>query len=101
MNIAPVLKAEAILAIQLVTRHRSPRLVLLLAAGLVLVMLSQDGGASPAGDQRSLLLVAGTLGAVAGSRLLARGGALGAPWGRPGARPHRAWSHRLAASSGW
>src|SRR6185503_2633930 len=33
---------------------------------------------TPAGFQRTLLLSAGVLGAVAGSRLLARGGALGA-----------------------
>lgn len=72
------LKAEVLLAIQLITRHRAPRLVLLLVASLVFVFLS--GGpeaADVAGRQRSLLLISGSLGAVAGSRLLARGGPLG------------------------
>ena len=77
-NLAASLKAEVILAIQLVTRHQAPRPVLLLVACLALITLRGGPAVTPAAVQRTLLLAAGLLGAVAGSRLLARGGALGA-----------------------
>lgn len=70
-------KAEAVLASQLVLRHRTPRL----AGFLVLVVtalwfLRSKGDATLLPDSRTVLLIAGTLAAVAGSRLVAPGGAL-------------------------
>lgn len=64
-------KAEAVLAVQLVLRHRAPRL----AAALVLAAVFL-AGARQAGGIGPLLLAAGGLGAVFGSRPLARGPAL-------------------------
>lgn len=75
-------KAEVVLAIQLVTRHRAPRLAALLAL-VVVVMLARETTAAAA---PTLLLVAGSLAVAGASRLLAPGPALGAarrapaPW---------------------
>ena len=81
MNLALAFKAEVVLAIQLITRHRAPRLVLLLVASLALVMLSGGREGTAGTRHQTILLVAGSLGAVAGSRLLARGGPLAAARG--------------------
>lgn len=67
----PAFKAEIILAIQLVTRHRAFRLTSGLA-GLTVLSLRLAPN-PPAG---SVVAVAGALGAIAGSRVLARGPAM-------------------------
>ena len=77
MNRVLAFRAEVTLAAQLVTRHRVPRLVLLLAAILVAAMLG-NASAPDSTRQATVLLIAGSLGAVAGSRLLAYGGPLAA-----------------------
>ncbi|GBD31343.1 hypothetical protein HRbin33_00295 [bacterium HR33] len=71
------LKAEIVLAVQLVSRHRAVRL----AATLLLLMTVAIASSAPAGGrvggaQGVILLMAGMVAAVAGSRLLAPGGAL-------------------------
>jgi hypothetical protein len=73
------LKAEVVLAMQLVSRHRAVKL----AATLVLLMTVAIASSAPAGGrvggrQAVILLMAGMLAAVAGSRPLAPGGALAA-----------------------
>ncbi len=75
-NRALALKAEVVLSVQLITRHRVPRLALLLA-GILLLALFEGDPAGVVARQRTVLLIAGSLGAVAGARLLARGGPLG------------------------
>jgi hypothetical protein len=70
-------KAEAVLASQLVLRHRTPRLagfLVLVVTALRLLRSKADATLPP--DSRTVLLIAGTLAAVAGSRLVAPGGAL-------------------------
>ncbi len=70
-------KAEAVLASQLVLRHRTPRLtgfLVLVVAALWFVRSREGAAVLP--DARTVLLIAGTLGAVAASRLVAPGGAL-------------------------
>lgn len=66
-------KAEVVLAVQLITRHRAPRLAAFLA---LIVVLALALGASDEAAGRALLLVAGTLGVAAASRILAPGAAL-------------------------
>lgn len=71
------LKAEVVLGVQLVSRHRAVKL----AATLLLLMTVAIASSAPAGNRIGgrhalILLMAGMLGAVAGSRLLAPGGAL-------------------------
>jgi hypothetical protein len=81
------LKAEVVLAVQLVSRHRAVRL----AATLLILMTVAIASSGPAGGtmggvQGAILLMAGMVAAVAASRLLAPGGALtalrmaAAPW---------------------
>jgi hypothetical protein len=69
------LKAETLLGLQLVTRHRAPRLAamlgLALTAGAAVLPSGQAGS-------RSILLVGSTLAAVGASRLLAGGPAVAA-----------------------
>ncbi len=70
-------KAEIVLGVQLVSRHRAVRL----AATLLLLMTVAIASSVPAGGRVGgthalILLMAGMLSAVAGSRLLAPGGAL-------------------------
>lgn len=77
MSVPLKLKAEAVLAVQLVSRHRATRLAVLLVL-LLIAAVAAGEGASAAGRIRIVLVAAGTLGAVAGSRLLAPGGALAA-----------------------
>lgn len=69
-------KAEVVLGLQLVTRHRAPRLVALLS--LAIAGLAATSGPSPERGAHLVLLAAGTLAAVAGSRLLSPGPALAA-----------------------
>jgi len=77
------LKAEAVLGLHLVTRHRAPRL-----AGVLGLALLAAAAVSQSGDARgrSVLLIGSTLAAVGASRLLAPGPALAAarmvaaPW---------------------
>jgi hypothetical protein len=77
-------KSEVVLAAQLVTRHRAPRLAALLA--VIIVALSRLGGEAASSGQRTLLLISGIVASVAGSRLLTPGAALAcayrvaAPW---------------------
>lgn len=66
------LKAEALLGLHLVTRHRAPRLAAVL--GLALVAAAAASGSGP--DARSVLLIGSTLAVVGASRLLAHGPAL-------------------------
>jgi hypothetical protein len=69
------LKAEALLGLQLVTRHRAPRLAAVLGLGLV-----AGAAVSPSGQTsgRSVLLIGSTLAVVGASRLTAIGPALAA-----------------------
>ena len=77
-------KAEVVFGLQLVTRHRAPRLAALL--GLGVAALAAVSAPSPERTARVVLLVGGTLAAVAASRLLSPGPALAAarmvvaPW---------------------
>ena len=69
------LKAEIILALQLVSRHRAPRFASLLALGVTALLMAQAEPATGAGvRERLILLATGILSAAAGSRVLARGG---------------------------
>lgn len=77
MSVPLKLKAEVVLAVQLVSRHRATRLAVLLVLMLIAAVAAGDGS-GVAGRIRVVLVAAGTLGAVAGSRLLAPGGALAA-----------------------
>lgn len=69
------LKAEALLGLHLVTRHRAPRLAAVL--GLALVAAAAVSRSGDTGG-RSVLLIGSTLAAVGASRLLAQGPALAA-----------------------
>lgn len=69
------LKAEALLGLHLVTRHRAPRLAA--ALGLALGAASAASGSGATGA-RSVLLIASTVAVVGASRLLAPGPALAA-----------------------
>jgi hypothetical protein len=69
------LKAEALLGLHLVTRHRAPRLAAVLGLALVATAAASGSGHSPA---RPVLLIASTVAVVAASRLLAGGPALAA-----------------------
>lgn len=84
MSLPLQLKAEVVLAMQLVSRHRSVRLAALLS---VLLTAALAVGESEGGKHQSMVLVVtGMLCAVAGSRIFAPGGALtaaritAAPW---------------------
>src|SRR5574341_1299701 len=69
------LKAEVLLGLHLVTRHRALRLAAVLGLALVAgAAVSRSGHTSP----RSVLLVGSTVAVVGASRLLARGPALAA-----------------------
>jgi hypothetical protein len=74
-------KAEAVLAVHLVIRHRTPRLAALLLLVVVLsTVLRSHATEGAARSLWSLLLVCGTLAAVSGSRLMAPGAALSAAY---------------------
>lgn len=66
------LKAEALLGLHLVTRHRAPRL----AAVLGLALLAAAAVSGSGSDAGSVLLIGSTLAVVGASRLLAPGPAL-------------------------
>jgi len=80
-------KAEVVLGLQLVTRHRTVRLAALLAVGITATVAAS----APSVDRvtQVMLWIGGTLAALAGSRLLASGPALAAarmvvaPWWLP------------------
>jgi len=81
------LKAEVVWGLQLVLRHRAPRLALLLAAALVLLVLAGSSAETTLGiRQGTIILIAGVLASVAGSRVLVVGAPLSsvrrtaAPW---------------------
>jgi hypothetical protein len=69
------LKAEALLGLQLVTRHRAPRLTAVLGLALMTGAALLPSGQT---SNRSVLLVGSTLAVVGASRLLAGGPALAA-----------------------
>ena len=72
-------KAEMVVGVFLVARHRTVRLACVLALTMVVLSLVQNLGRTPRAYQPgTVFLIAGTLAAVAGSRLLAPGGALAA-----------------------
>ncbi len=77
-------KGELVFAVQLVTRHRAPRLAALLGLGVAALAAASEP--SPDRVARVVLLVAGMLAAVSASRLLSPGPALAAarmvvaPW---------------------
>ena len=71
-------KAEVVFGAQLVMRHRSPRLAVLLCLLVIGMAVARGRADTVAGLAETALLVAGTLGAVGGSRLLAPGAALAA-----------------------
>jgi len=77
-------KAEVVFGVQLVTRHRAPRLAALLGLGIAALAAASEP--SPERVARVVLLIAGTLAAVSASRLLSPGPALAAarivvaPW---------------------
>lgn len=72
-----VLKAEMALGYQLVSRHRAPRFAAVLSAAF-LAAIAAAGPLGAAGYRGLLAPVAATVAAVAGSRVLAQGAALGA-----------------------
>ncbi len=72
-----VLKAEMALGYQLVSRHRAPRFAAALSAAFLLASAAA-GSLGTAGYRGLLAPVAATVAAVAGSRVLAQGAALGA-----------------------
>lgn len=69
-------KAEVVFGLQLVTRHRAPRLAAFLGLGVAALAAASEPSAERVA--RVVLLVAGTLAAVAASRLLSPGPALAA-----------------------
>ncbi len=77
---ALAVKAELVLGMLLIVRHRTVRLTAALAVmGIALGMVG-NAAERPGLAQQTVLLVGGSLGAVAGSRLLAPGAALAAAW---------------------
>ncbi|MGD2136508.1 MAG: hypothetical protein PVF27_10120 [Gemmatimonadales bacterium] len=80
---AIAVKAEAVFGVFVTLRHRTVKLVLLLAAAVALLATVSGGEAS---DPTTVLVIAASLGAVAGPRVLAPGSALDAarraagPW---------------------
>jgi len=66
-----------VLAWQLITRHRAPRLALVLVATLVALLKVERDPLTLAARQHGLVLIAGILSSIAASRLTSRGAALG------------------------
>lgn len=73
-------KAELVLGMLLIVRHRAMRLTAALAVMGVALAMVGNAAQRPGLAQQTVLLVGGSLGAVAGSRLLAPGAALVAAW---------------------
>jgi hypothetical protein len=79
MNPALAFKAEAVLGFRLVARHRAPRLAVLMAVCLVVLLGTEDGSqVTLEMTRRAILLIGGILTAVGGSRLFAHGGPVAA-----------------------
>jgi hypothetical protein len=77
LNTVLALKSEIVLAVQLTTRHRAPRLAVFLAATLVVMLLVQDpSSVSLDAFRRTVVLIGSALAVVSASRLVAQGGAL-------------------------
>jgi hypothetical protein len=77
MNWPLAFKAEIVLGLQLVLRHRAPRVALLLAATLVVLILAGSTRESTLSmRQQTIVLIAGVLATVAGSRVLVMGAPL-------------------------
>ncbi len=84
-------KAEVVLAILLVVRHRAPRLAVVLVLSLVLLVAQRNGhgAASQVSMGHIVVLIGATLATIGGSRLFAPGGPLcaarrvGARWWLP------------------
>ena len=73
------IKAEMVIGVLLVVRNRTVRLAYLLSLTMVVLSLLEQLGQTPRTDQQTtVFLIAGSLAAVVGSRLLAPGGALSA-----------------------
>jgi hypothetical protein len=72
-TVSMALKAEAILALRLASRHRAPRVALLLAVGAIIFVLARPKPPPPSQTEAVLQLIAGSLSAVAASRPLAAG----------------------------
>jgi hypothetical protein len=70
------LKAELVFAWLLITRHRAPRLALLLVASLVVLLKLENDPQSLSVREHSLVLMAGILSSIAASRVTARGAVL-------------------------
>lgn len=73
-------KAELVLGMLLIVRHRTVRLTAAVAVTAVALGVVSNAAERPGLAQQTVLLVGGSLGAVAGSRLLAPGAALAAAW---------------------
>lgn len=74
-------KAEVVMGAHLVMRHRAPRIALLLSLlFLVLLLIREQFARAPVDQVSVVLLIAGTLAAVTGSRPLAPGSALVDAW---------------------
>jgi hypothetical protein len=72
-------KAEMVIGVLLVMRNRTFRLACVLSLTMVILALMQDLLGIPRANQSAtVFLIAGSLAAIAGSRLLAPGGALAA-----------------------
>lgn len=70
------LKADVVLAVQLASRHRTPRLAAVLAAVLVVLLRLLSTPAGATAPHAAVLLVAGTLSAAAASRAVSPGAAI-------------------------
>ncbi len=74
-------KAEVVMGAHLVMRHRAPRIALLLSLlFLVLLLIREQFARAPVDRDGVVLLIAGTLAAVTGSRPLAPGAAVADAW---------------------
>jgi hypothetical protein len=76
VNWALALKAEVVLAWQLTTRHRAPRIALLMFFLLIGLLVVEHAQPTGPGRRDSVLIMAGVLSSVGSSRLLSRGAAL-------------------------
>lgn len=75
-NWALALKAELVFAWLLITRHRAPRLALVLVASLVALLKRENDPQSLSVREHGLVLMAGILSSVAASRVTSRGAVL-------------------------
>ncbi len=73
-------KAELVLGLLLIVRHRAVRLTAVIGVAGIALGVVGNAAERPGLVLHTVLLVGGSLGAVAGSRLLAPGAALSAAW---------------------